>query len=181
MTSLQCALLEKEANKRTVRMHFKIRINLLLKAKKGESNSEVARDLAISLNTVKTWRRRWQEKYEQLCAYEKEMGPQGLSEHNYLQEMLGHLQDNPRSGTRKRITLEQEQQIVALASENPRDYGVEVNSWTHERLAEAVISQGIVDKISSRHIGNILKKTNYSPTNRRTGYSPKSRTGKHSL
>lgn len=34
-------------------------------------------------------------------------------------KLLCHLCDRPRSGTRKQITLEEEQQIVALASEEP--------------------------------------------------------------
>lgn len=181
MTLLQYVLLQEEANRRTTQAHFKIRINLLLKAKKGESNSQVARDLAISLNTVKTWRRRWQGSYEQLCEYEKEMKSQGLSEHDYLQELLSHLRDNPRSGTRKRISLEEEQQIVALASEKPEDYSVEMTSWTHEMLAKVAIARRIVEKISSRHVGNILKKVNCNPTNRNIGSSPESKTGKHLL
>ena len=181
MTSLQYVLLQQEGNRRTTQAQFKTRINLLLKAKKGESNSQIARDLAIALNTVKTWRRRWQGKYEQLCEYEKEMKPQELNEHDYLQELLSHLRDNPRSGTRKRISLEEEQQIVALASEDPKDYGVEMTNWTHEMLAKVAIAQGIVGKISSRHTGNILKKANCNPTSRNTGSSPGSKTGKHSL
>ena len=181
MTILQYVLFQEEANRRTIQTHFKTRINLLLKAKKGESNSQIARDLSISLNTVKTWRRRWQGHYEQLCEYEKGMKSQGLSEHDYLQELLSHLRDNPRSGTRKRISLEEEQQIVALASEQPQDYGVEMTSWTHEMLAKVAIGQGIVGKISSRHVGNILKKANCNPTSRSTGSSPESKTGKHSL
>lgn len=181
MTPLQYVLLQIEGNRRTTQAQFRIRINLLLKAKKGESNSQIARDLAISLNTVKTWRRRWQGKYEQLCEYEKGMKSQGLSEHDYLKELLSHLRDNPRSGTRKRINLEEEQQIVALASEDPKDYGVEMTNWTHEMLAKVAIAQGIVGKISSRHIGNILKKANVSPTSRNTGSFPGSKTGKDSL
>jgi transposase len=181
MTILQYVLLQEEANRRTIQTHFKTRINLLLKAKKGESNSQIARDLTISLNTVKTWRRRWQGNYEQLCEYEKEMKSQGLSEHDYLQELLNHLRDNPRSGTRKRISLEEEQQIVALASEKPADYGVEMTGWTHEMLAKVAIARGIVEKVSSRHVGNILKKANCTPTGRNIGFSPESKTGKHLL
>ncbi len=159
MATLQFILLREEMNKRTTQRQFSTRI----------------------VNTVKSWRRRWQGCYEQLCVYEKEMKSQGLSEHDYLQELLSHLRDNPRSGTRKRISLEEEQQIVALASEQPRDYGVEMTCWTHEMLAKVAIGQGIVEKISSRHVGNILKKANYTPTSPRTGSSPGLKTGKHSL
>ncbi len=50
------------------------------------------------------------------------------------------------------------QQIVALASEKPQDHGIEMTNWTHEMLAKIAIAQGVVRKISSRHVGNILKK-----------------------
>ncbi len=98
-----------------------------------------------------------------------------------LQVLLGQLKDNARSGTRKQISLQEQQQIVALASEKPADYGVEITCWTHEMLAKVAIGQGIVGKISSRHVGNILKKANCTPTNPGTGFSLGLKTGKHSL
>lgn len=181
MTALQYTLLQKEGSKRTTQQQFSTRISLLLKASQGQSNSQISRDLALSLNTVKSWRRRWKSHFNQLCEYEKEMQAQELSRHAYLQVLLDHLRDLPRSGTRKRISLEEEQQIVALATEEPKDYGVEMSSWTHEMLAKVVIAQGIVEKISSRHVGNILKKKSCNRTSRNTGSSRESKTGKHSL
>ncbi len=181
MTALQFTLLQEESRKRTTQKQFSTRINLLLKASQGESNSQVARDLDLSFNTVKFWRRRWQSCYEQLCEYEKEMEVQGLNRHDYLQMLLSQLRDLPRSGTGKRISLEEEQQIIALASEKPGDYGVEMTDWTHQMLAKVAISQGIVQKISSRHVGNILKKANFSHTSQSTGSFPESKTGKHLL
>lgn len=163
MTALQKTLLEQEFRKRTLQKQFSTRIALLLRASQGQSNSQVGRDLGLTLPTVRAWRRRWESSFDKLCAYEKKMEDQGLSRHDYLQVLLNHLRDLPRSGTRKRITLEEEQQIVALASEKPKDYGVEMNSWTHEMLAKISVAEGIVEKISSRHIGNILKKRTAAP------------------
>lgn len=85
MTALQFILLQKESKRRTPQSQFKTRINLLLQARKGESNSQTARNLDISLNTVKLWRRRWQSNYKQFCEYEKGMNTQGLSNHDYLE------------------------------------------------------------------------------------------------
>ncbi len=181
MTQLQFAILQQEGSKRTTQKQFYTRITLLLEASQGQSNSQIARDLALSRHTVQAWRRRWKSSYDQLCEYEKEMEAQQLSRHDYLAVLLNHLRDLPRSGTRKRITLEEEQQIVALASEKPQDYEVEMTNWTHQMLAQVAIARGIVQKISSRHVGNVLKKTNSSHTNRSTGSSPESKTGKNSL
>lgn len=91
------------------------------------------------------------------------MQEQALSRPHYLQALLSHLRDLPRSGTRKRITLEEEQEIIALSTEKPKDYGVEISDWTHEMLATVAITKGIVAKISSRHVGNILKKHASTP------------------
>jgi hypothetical protein len=181
MTTLQKALLEQEFRKRTTQKQFSTRIDLLLRASQGQSNSHIGRDLALTLPTVRAWRRRWESHYEQLCEYEEEMKEQGLSKHNYLQVLLSLLRDLPRSGTRKQISLEQEQQIVALASEKPEDYGVEITSWTHEMVAKVAIARGIVEKVSSRHVGNILKKASSSHTSRNTGFSRASKTGKNLL
>lgn len=181
MTELQYGVLEQESRRRTIAHQFSSRINLLLRASQGQSNSQIARDLAISLNTVKSWRRRWQDSYAQLCAYEASMPQQGLSKRDYLQVLLEKLRDLPRSGTRKRITLQEEQQLVALASEAPQEYGVEMSCWTHEMLAKVAMARGIVKQVCGRHVGNILKKTSYSPTNLSTGCFPKSKTGKPSL
>lgn len=181
MTELQFAILEQESSKRTVQKQFSTRINLLLRASQGQSINQIARELALSVNTVKSWRRRWQSSYDQLYEYEKHMQDQGLSRQDYLQVLLSHLRDLPRSGTRKQISLVEEQQIVALASEKPQDYGLEMTEWTHLMLSKVAIAEGIVAKISSRHVGNILKKANFSHTSLSTGYSQRSKTGSHSL
>jgi transposase len=181
MTALQKTLFEQEFRKRTTQKQFSTRIELLLRAHEGQSNAQVARDLSLTLPTVRAWRRRWENNYEQLCEYEEGLKEQGQSNHHYLQVLLSLLRDLPRSGTRKQISFEQEQQIVALASEKPEDYGVEMSSWTHEMLAKVAIARGIVEKVSSRHVGNILKKTNFDPTSRSTGFSRELKTGKHSL
>lgn len=181
MTKLQFAILEQESRKRTIQNQLGTRIHLLLRASQGQSINQVAREMALSVNTVKSWRHRWQSSYESLCAYENTMQEQGLSRQDYLQELLSHLRDLPRSGTPKRITLEEEQQIVALSTEKPKDYGVEISDWTHEMLATVAIAKGIVAKISSRHVGNILKKANFNPISPSTGSFPRSKTGQHSL
>lgn len=180
MTALQYHLLEQESRKRTTQSQFKTRINLLLSAHQGQSNMQIARDLGLTRHTVKAWRKRWQSSYDQYCVYEKQMQTQGLSNGDYLKVLLDGLRDLPRSGTKKQISLQEEQQIVALASEKPQDHGLEITHWTHEMLAKVAIAKGILKKISSRHVGNILKKTSSSPTKQNTGSFPGLKTGKPS-
>lgn len=158
MTDRQYRLLEQEAGKRTTLRQYYERIPILLQGSKGQNNSQIARDLGISLNTVKSWRRRWQSSYKSLVGFEEGANGKGVSDYELLQEMLKRLDDLPRSGAPKRITLAQEQQIVALACEKPADYGVEMTDWTLEMLAKVAIAQGIVESISPQYVGGILKK-----------------------
>jgi transposase len=137
--------------------------SILLRASQGESNGHIKRELGLSLNTVKTWRKRWQQAYASLLAFEQGPASQGVSDAVLLEELLRCLQDLPRSGSPKTITLAQQQQIVALACRKPADFALPHSSWTHQLLAQVAIQEGLVPRISSRYIGTILKKTPLAP------------------
>ena len=158
MSERQRRLLEQEAAKQTTLRQYYERIPILLQATEGQSNGQIARALGISLNTVKSWRRRWESDFKSLVEFEKGANGEGVSDFKLLKEMLKRLNDLPRSGTPKRITLAQEQQIIALACEKPTDYGVEMTDWSLEMLAKVVIARGILESISPRYVGEILKK-----------------------
>ncbi len=158
MSARQRGLLEQESRKRTTLQQYHDRIMILLYAQEGKSNNWITRQMSISLIKVKGWRSRWESQYDTLLAYEKGMNGQGVSDGELLQAMLGLLQDLPRSGAPARITMAQKQQIVALACDKPDTYGVLMTDWTHEMLVKVAIAQGIVDTISRRHLGGILKK-----------------------
>ena len=71
--------------------------------------------------------------------------------------MLEIISDRPRSGAPSRISMQQKQQIVALACEDPEDYGFVMTDWTHQVLAEAAVKQKIVDRVSASYTGRLLK------------------------
>lgn len=77
----------------------------------------------------------------------------------YLKEGLeAALSERPRSGTPPVITGEQKAQITALAcSDAPEGYA----RWTLRLLSDKAVEFGIVDSISYKTIGEILKKTNF--------------------
>lgn len=161
MSERHYRLLNEELHKRTAQRHHLDRIAILLRATPFEgtqSNGQIKRELAIALNTVKTWRKRWREYYPTLLAYEAGKEGKGVSDSCLLAKMLSTLQDQPRSGAPKTITLEQQQQLVALACQKPTQFGVEFTTWTHQMLAQVAIQQGLVESISSRYVGTILKK-----------------------
>ncbi len=155
----QYRLLETERRKRTTLRQYGERIPILLRASQGESNGHIKGELGLSLNTVKTWRKRWQEAYARRLAFEQGPDSQGVSDSALLDQMLTCLQDLPRSGTPKTITLAQQEQIVALACRKPADFALPFSSWTHQLLAQVAIREGLVPRIWSRYIGTILKKT----------------------
>ena len=158
ITDRQHRLLEQESRKRTTPWQYHDRILIVLYGKEGKSNIWVARCLSIALNTVKFWRRRWAAQYSALLDFEKGKDGQGVSDTELLSTMLAVLSDFPRSGAPARITLAQKQQIIAVACEKPDTYGVQMTDWSHEMLAKVVVAKGIVEKISRRHVGGILKK-----------------------
>jgi len=153
----QYRLLEKESQKRTTLIQYQQRIKILLRASKGESNGQIKRELGLFLNTVKCWRKRWNDNYAALITFEQ--AGQAVSDGELLKAMLSTLKDAPRSGAPASISLAQKQQIVALACQKPVDFGIPITGWTHQLLAAVAVEQGIVNTISSRHLGTILKNT----------------------
>ncbi len=141
---------EKLQSKHSIPKNEYLRMSILLLSHGGMNNSEVSRELNISLNTVKHWRRRWEENYNQLLELK------GEEERSYLKSFL---KDSPRSGTPKKFTMAQEQSIVALACEHPRDHGIEMTDWTMEMLCKVAGSKQIVESISTSQVSRLLKNT----------------------
>ena len=117
------------------------RAGMILAAAEGKRNAEIARDLSVSVDTVRTWRMRW-------------LGLQAvpLSEVSVLERLT----DVPRPGRPSQITAEQTCQIVALACEQPKERPI--SQWTGREIADEVMRRGIVKDISPRHAARVLKK-----------------------
>ena len=164
MTLMQRNLLEEIALKHSTPQQKAKRANILILANQGYSNAHVKREVGVSLNTVKQWRKRWLSSSEELTKYENYFNQGEFSLLDYRKRIIELLTDKARSGAPKTITLSQEQQIVALACEEPVDHQIEMSNWTHEMLAHVAISKGIIVSISSRQVGRILKKKPTSTT-----------------
>ena len=114
---------------------------MILLAAEGKRNAEIARELGVSVDTVRSWRRRW-------------IGLQAVS----LSELSvsERLSDVARPGRPSEITAEQTCQIVALACEQPKERPI--SQWTGREIADEVIRRGILPTISPRHAARVLKK-----------------------
>ena len=122
------------------------RAKIILYAGDKKTNSWIAKELNTTIGRVSLWRDRWASfaeiPLEELTARER-------------------LEDAPRSGAPAKITAEQRCQIEKLACEQPQEYGVPISQWSNKELAAEIMRQNIVDSISPRHAGRLLKRSRY--------------------
>jgi transposase len=110
----------------------------ILGAAEGKRNAEIARELGVSTDTVRSWRMRW-------------IGLQAVP----LKDVsVGErLTDVPRPGRPAEITAEQTCQIMALACEQPKERPI--SQWTGREIADEVKRRGIIEEISPRHAARV--------------------------
>ena len=116
---------------------------IILSAAAGLNNSQIAREVGLDADTVRFWRNRW-------------LGLQAASLEDLSLE--DRLRDAPRPGAPARITPEQVCQIMSLACEAPSQRGRPISQWTSRELADEIIQQGIVERISPRHAARLLER-----------------------
>lgn len=146
LTVEERAGLKQLVHRHNVGQQIALRGRIILAAGQGQTNSGIAADLAISINTAQRWRNRWAKS--QAISYED------LS-------IEDRLQDGPRPGAPSRITADQRCKIEALACEKPEESGRLISQWTAREIAEEVMKRKIVEKISSRHAARLLKRGRY--------------------
>jgi len=150
--ALSLSELERTELKRLVRGHttaqqVALRARIILEADAGKNNSQMARELDVSVETVRAWRKRW-------LAFQS-IALADLS----VQERLS---DVPRPGRRSQISAEQICQVIAMACEQPKERPI--SQWTGREIADEVMRRGIIKQISPRHAARLLKKTISSRT-----------------
>ncbi|MEV7239619.1 IS630 family transposase, partial [Streptomyces sp. NPDC051020] len=112
-----------------------LRARVVLAAAEGQSNGAIARELAISVNTVRKWRGRFAA-----------LGPDGLK-------------DAARSGRPKTYGTEVTVAIVAVATSEPPHPEA---TWSHRTIAEQVAGTGSL-AISASQVGRILADLDLKP------------------
>ena len=135
--------LEKIVRKQTTAQNIARRARIILMAGSGKyKNAEIAKYVGMDNGDITRWTKRWVE--------------------SSIEDIEERLQDMPRSGRTATITAEQWCKIMALACEKPEKYGVPISHWSHSTLTAEIIKQGIVESISTTHVGNFLKKSNFN-------------------
>lgn len=125
----------------------------------GRRNPQIARDLAISDQTVRLWRKRWLQAKEMLAVVETQSDDQELEE--TIKQVLT---DQPRSGAPPTFTAEQVCQIIALACEAPHLSGRPITAWTPREVADEAVKRGIVQSISTSQVERFLKRGGVAAT-----------------
>jgi len=135
------------------------RIQIILLAAKGYSNSEISRRVGRDRHTVRLWRARWVEARPVLeAAREKKMSKRELVK---LLETV--LSDAYRSGAPGKFTAEQLTKVIAVACEPPEHSRRPITHWTARELADEVVKRYIVDSISVRTVGRLLGDADLKP------------------
>lgn len=137
--------LETLARRPSTAQQIALRARIILRASQGESHGQISRELGISKDMSRLWRNRWLE-----------VTPQGIP-------VPERLRDAPRPGTPATFSLEQITQLYALACAPPEQYGRPISHWSPRELADEMVKQGIVERISERHVGRLLAEAELKP------------------
>jgi transposase len=143
LTEAERAELEKLVKRHMVGQQIALRARIVLAAAADQSNSQIAQELQVSREMVRLWRERWLR-----------LQPISLADLSAAER----LEDLPRPGVPARITAEQRCQIEALACEKPENSDRPISHWTGREIADEIIKRGIVEQISPRHAGRLLKR-----------------------
>jgi len=138
--------LENLLSKGTLKIRKQKRAQALLELNKGKTYQVVSDLVNVSHITLSTWANKYQT------------------------EGLNFLDDKPRSGRPLGLSGEDRAKVTALAcSDAPEGYA----RWSLRLLADKLVELEIVDTISFKQVGNILKKTNYNRIEKDNGVSEK--------
>lgn len=145
LTGSEQAALETLARRPSTAQQVALRARIILRASQGESHGQISRELGISKDMSRLWRRRWLE-----------VSDRGIP-------VVERLRDAPRPGAPATFSLEQITQLYALACAPPEQYGRPISHWSPRELADEMVKQGIVEQISERHVGRLLAEAELKP------------------
>jgi len=124
LTDRDRAELESLARARKAPLRSVQRACIVLAAADGQDNAQIARDLRIHVDTVRTWRGRFAAE-----------GMKGLA-------------DRPRSGRPPVFAATVVAGVKALACSLPAERGLPLSRWSCQDLADEAIARGITDTVS---------------------------------
>ena len=125
LTALDESVLRARARSSTSAHRDVIRARIVLAAADGATNTEIAAEVGVHVDTVRKWRRR------------------------FVAAGLAGLDDLPRSGRRRVFTPVQVAEVKALACTLPAETGAPLSRWSSADLATEAITRGLAETISA--------------------------------
>ena len=138
------AELERLVRAFTTGQQLALRARIVLAAGDGLNNLQIARELGVDDETPGHWRGRWLQ-FRDVPLDEVSVAKR--------------LADAPKCGAPAKFTPEEVCQIIALACEQPADSDRPISHWSQRELADEIVRRGIVESISPRHAGRLLKRS----------------------
>lgn len=127
----------------------KVRAQIVLLAGRRQTNAQIARQVGVTVDTVRTWRGRF--------------AAQGLA----------GLVDRARCGRPPRFSSVQVAQVKALACQLPRDAGAPLARWSCSELAREAVTQGVAEAISAATVRRWLAREAIKPWQYRSWLFPR--------
>jgi transposase len=127
----------------------RLRARIVLAAAGGASNTAIAAELGVCVDTARTWRRRFAAE-----------GMEGLA-------------DRPRTGRPHIFTAVQTAAITALACTLPAETGIPLSRWSSTELASEAVARGLVESISASTVRRRLSDAAIKPWQHRSWIFPR--------
>ncbi len=126
-----------------------VRARIVLAAAAGRTNSSIAAESGITVETVRKWRKRFHA------------------------EGVAGLVDRSRSGRPRVFTATQVAQVKALACTPPEQCGVPLSRWSVTELATEAVGQGVVEAVSPATVQRWLAADAIKPWQHRSWIFPR--------
>ena len=149
LTDRDRAELESLARARKAPLRSVQRACIVLAAAGGVSNAQIARDLGIHVDTVRTWRGR------------------------FAAHAMKGLADRPRSGRPPVFAATVVAGVKALACALPAEHGLPLSRWSCQDLADEAVTRGITPAVSGSTVRRWLAADAIKPWRHRSWIFPR--------
>jgi transposase len=149
LTPLDESVLQARARSSTAAHRDVVRARIVLAAAECMANTEIAAEVAVHVDTVRKWRRR------------------------FATGGLPGLDDLPRSGRRRLFTAVQVAEVKALACTLPAETGAPLSRWSGAELAAEAVTRGIAETISAATVRRWLAGDAIKPWQHRSWIFPR--------
>lgn len=149
LTDRDRAELESLARARKAPLRSVQRASIILAAAGGGTNAQIARDLGVCIDTVRTWRGR------------------------FAAEAMKGLADRPRSGRPPMFAATVVAGVKALACALPAEQGLPLSRWSAQELADEAVARGITDTVSGSTVRLWLNADAIKPWRHRSWIFPR--------